>query len=313
MKTERVLIFVSGILILANISADSVFGQSKTGTLPAISRNFSLNLRQPPLKWRTDENETPPSITPPIDTHDSEFERLPPEDPKISGDGRKTDPAADSDDDDGKARIVSTAKFHWRAAIRESLVFLGIQHAFRLTQARTQRELGGPFFRDWGRSVKGLRGWRDGDSTFINYVAHPLQGGVTGRIFINNSDNAKKQVFGPSREYWRSRFKAMAWSAIWSTQFELGPISEASLGNVGIRKTHGQNRMGFVDLVVTPTVGTGVVSLEDAVDRYILKNWLERKFGPNSIKIKFFRTALMPTTTFANLLRGKYPWTRETR
>ncbi|MCZ2391910.1 MAG: hypothetical protein LC113_12640 [Acidobacteria bacterium] len=215
--------------------------------------------------------------------------------------------------EDPQVDFSSEGRFHWGSAFRESGLFLAIQHGFRLFQKRTTNELGGPFFRDWGRSVKGLRGWSDGDSFLINYVAHPLQGGVTGRIFINNSDRAKRLEFGTSKEYWKSRMKAMAWSAAWSTQFELGPVSEASIGNVGLKKVDGKTRMGFVDLVMTPTAGTGVVIAEDAVDKYVLKNWIERKFGSESILTKIFRSVLTPTTTFSNLLRGKVPWKRNDR
>lgn len=203
-------------------------------------------------------------------------------------------------------------RFNWKGAMSQSILFLGIQHTFRLTQHRTQRELGGPFFKDWVRSVKHLRGWDDGDSTLINYVAHPLQGGLTGRIFVNNSPRAQRAKFGSS-EYWESRLKALVWSAAWSTQFELGPISEASIGNVGLRPVNGTTGMGYVDLVMTPTAGTGVVILEDAVDHYVLKNWIERKFGSRSILAKVFRSLLTPTTSFANILRGQFPWKRNDR
>ena len=182
----------------------------------------------------------------------------------------------------------------------------------RLFQKRTNSELGGPFFRDWEKSVKNLRGWADGDIFFINYVAHPMQGAATGRIFINNSDKSKKQEFGTSKDYWTSRMKAMAWSAFWSTQFELGPVSEASIGNVGIHDNVGRSRMGWVDLVMTPTAGTGVLIGEDIIDKYILKNWLEKQTVSRT-KIKVFRTFFTPTTSFVNLLRGKLPWKRDDR
>lgn len=204
-------------------------------------------------------------------------------------------------------------KFHWKPALVQSGIFLGIQHGFRMTQRRTRRELDGPFFRDWAQSVKNLRGWRDGDNMFINYVAHPLQGGFTGRIFINNSDKAKRQEFGKSAGYWESRMKAMAWSAFWSTQFELGPISEASIGNVGLRQDM-LHKMTYVDLVITPLVGTGVVVGEDALDKYVLKNWLERKSGGRvTNKIKIWRSLLTPTLSLSNLLRRKPPWERDNR
>ncbi len=203
-------------------------------------------------------------------------------------------------------------KFHWKPALIESGVFLGLQHGFRLTQEKTRRELGGPFFRDWGQSIKNLRGWEDGDDFFTNYIAHPGQGAITGRIFINNSDRAKKQEFGKSKKYWESRFKAMAWSAVWSTQFELGPISEANIGNVGLRQKNGHSTMAYVDLVMTPVAGTGLVIAEDAVDKYFLRNWLEKKTA-NKFIIRISRSLFTPTTSIANLLRRRPPWSRDNR
>lgn len=203
-------------------------------------------------------------------------------------------------------------KFHWKFALIESGVFLGFQHGFRMMQEKTRRELGGPFFRDWKQSVKNLRGWKDSDNLFTNYIAHPGQGAVTGRIFINNSDRSKKQEFGKSKKYWESRLKAMAWSAVWSTQFELGPISEATLGNVGLRQKNGHSTMAYVDLVMTPVAGTGLVIAEDAVDKYFLRNWLEKKTD-NKFVINISRSLFNPTISIANLLRLKMPWYRRKR
>lgn len=211
-----------------------------------------------------------------------------------------------------QSELEKKEKFHWKPALAQSGIFLGFQHAFRMTQHKTRRELGGKFFADWATSARRLRGWNDQDNLFTNYVAHPLQGGLTGRIFVNNSDRAARQEFGKSRKYWESRFKAMAWSAVWSTQFELGPISEASIGNVGIRDKRGGPTMTWGDLVVTPTLGTGVLVAEDAIDKYILKNWLERKFE-NKLMLKILRIVLTPTTSVGNLLRIKKPSWRPDR
>ena len=208
--------------------------------------------------------------------------------------------------------VKDEEKFHWKYALIESGVFLGFQHGFRMLQKKTTRELGGPFFRDWAQSVKNLRGWEDGDSFFTNYIAHPGQGAITGRIFINNSDRSKKQEFSKSKKYWESRLKAMAWSAVWSTQFELGPISEASLGNVGLRQKNGHSTMAYADLVMTPVGGTGLVIAEDAVDKYFLKNWLEKKTS-NKFIIKISRSLFTPTTSIANMLRWQMPWKRDNR
>jgi hypothetical protein len=205
-------------------------------------------------------------------------------------------------------------RFYWKPALIQSGVFLGIQHGSRLFQPKTTREFGGPFFRDWGNSIKNLRGWNDGDSPFTNNFAHPLQGGVTGRIFVNNSDRAKKLEFGESKEYWKSRLGAFAWSAAWSTQFEFGPVSEATIGNVGLRQKNGHSTMAWTDLVMTPVVGTAVLVEEDMIDKYVLKNWLERKNSYRvTTKIKILRSVLTPTTSFSNLLRGKVPWKRDAR
>src|SRR5207253_1346708 len=106
-----------------------------------------------------------------------------------------------------------------------------------------------------------------------------------------------------SKKYWTSRLKSMAWTAVWSTMFEIGPISEASFGNVGqkLDTTYGRSKMTWEDLVLTPTLGTVWVVAEDAVDKYILKNWIERK-TKNAVVRGIFRTILTPSTSFANLM-----------
>jgi len=73
---------------------------------------------------------------------------------------------------------------------------------------------------------------RDGDSFLVNYVAHPMQGAISGFVQIHNDPKARPTEFSESKAYWQGRLKAMGWAALFSTQFELGPISEASLGNV---------------------------------------------------------------------------------
>jgi hypothetical protein len=74
----------------------------------------------------------------------------------------------------------------------------------------------------------------------------------------------------------------------------------------------GHCTMAYVDLVVTPVVGTGVMVGEDAIDKYILKNWIERG-SDNKVKIRILRTVLTPSLSLSNLLRGKVPWKRDNR
>jgi hypothetical protein len=206
-------------------------------------------------------------------------------------------------DDDEKDSFESE-KFDWNSAIKQSLIFLGVQHGYAMTQAKTRKSLKGNFFKDYAESVKSLQGWDDGGKFFTNYIAHPMQGAFTGFIYVQNDPKARKQEFGAKGDYWRSRMKAMAWTTVWSTQFEIGPLSQASIGNVGLT-----GKQTWEDIVVTPTLGTAMLIIEDAADRFITKA-IERQTDNFYIKI-FSRMLLSPTRVFANMLRFKAPWYRD--
>ena len=49
---------------------------------------------------------------------------------------------------------------------------------------------------------------------------------------------------------------------------------------------------------------------EDALDKYVIRKWEART--QSVPKRTFFRIALNPARSFANVLRGKGPWYRET-
>ena len=198
--------------------------------------------------------------------------------------------------------------FEWQPALAQSYRLLLMEHGWRLAfQDKTRRELGGPFFKDYIHSIAGLRGWGDGDSWLTNYVGHPVQGAIAGYVYLHNHPQARQQDFNSSPPYRNSRVKAMLWSAAYSTSFEIGPLSEASLGNVGM--TPGTS--GLVDHVMTPTGGLAVMVGEDAVDRYFIHRWEQRT--DNDHLRRLLRTALNPSRSIANLLRGKAPWFRDAR
>jgi hypothetical protein len=207
--------------------------------------------------------------------------------------------------DQAGEKLPGDHSFHWSTAIKQSLLFLGVQHGYALTQPKTRRDLKGPFFKDYVRSVKSLHGWEDGGRFFTNYVAHPMQGSLFGFIQIQNDPKGRNLSFDNSNAYWRSRLKALAWSAAWSTQFEIGPLSQASIGNVGL---HGKQT--FVDLVVTPIGGFGWMVLEDFVDKNIIHK-IERRSSRNFYIKLASRTFLNPSRSAANLLRFKTPWYRD--
>lgn len=203
---------------------------------------------------------------------------------------------------------VPETGFRWRPAITQSLLFLGVEHGFRLgTQERPRQMLRGPFWKDYADSVKGLAGWDDGDSALANYVGHPMQGSVTGYIQVQNDPMGITEQFGIKSSYWTSRLKATAWSAAYSTQYELGPLGEAAIGNTGkIRGTK-----GAVDLVVTPTLGLAWMVTEDALDRHIVLPF-ERRVRNPWLRL-LLRSGANPTRSFANMLRWRVPWHRDTR
>ncbi|HEV2765668.1 MAG TPA: hypothetical protein VGV38_21975, partial [Pyrinomonadaceae bacterium] len=212
--------------------------------------------------------------------------------------------AARSEPGDNAARVEHVEGDHWKRAAEQSLLFLAVQHGYAFTQPKTRRDLSGPFFRDYFRSVKSLGGWEDGGKFFTNYVAHPMQGSLLGYVWVQNDPKGKSATFGRSKAYWRSRAKALAWSAAWSTQFEIGPASQASIGNVGL---HGKQT--WVDLVVTPVGGAAWLVAEDALDRYVVRR-IERRVENRLLKIAA-RMLFNPTRSSANLLRFERPWRRE--
>lgn len=219
------------------------------------------------------------------------------EDTEDSLEERRTDDLGSGD------QTVPSEKFHWRSAIQQSLLMQGVQHGYALVaQEKTRRALKGPFFRDYWRSLKGLSGWDDGNRFFTNYIAHPMQGAMTGFIYVQNHDRVKKQMFAESPQYWRDRLKVFVWSTAWSTNWELGPISQSSIGNLGM---HGG--MAYVDLVITPTVGTTWMMTEEALDRYVIRH-IESKSKFVKIMSRMF---LNPMRTTSNLLRFKHPWYRD--
>jgi hypothetical protein len=200
------------------------------------------------------------------------------------------------------------AKFHWKPAIEQSLFFLGFQNSLRFTQSKTRRNLGGDFFGAWGDSIRNIgRGWGDGDDIVTNYFGHPMEGATAGYIQIQNDPNGAQQQIGLNGDYWRSRLKAMAWAAAYSTEFEIGPVSEATLGHVG----RDRRTQGMVDFVVTPTAGLGFILGEDLIDRHIIQRW--ERTHTNPLIGAMLRSLLNPDRTLANLSRLKVPWHRDDR
>src|SRR5689334_21267025 len=68
-------------------------------------------------------------------------------------------------------------------AFADSVGLLTMQHAIRVGFSnKTRSELGGPFFKDYGKSIRMPRTWGDGDGWLVNYVGHPWQGAASGWV-----------------------------------------------------------------------------------------------------------------------------------
>ncbi len=192
-------------------------------------------------------------------------------------------------------------------AILDSFKQLAWEHGIRVAfQDKTRSELGGSFWRDYKRSIRVPHQWEDGDSWLVNYIGHPIHGASAGYSWIDHGPEASREI-GRSRGYWMGRARTLAWTTAYSLQFEFGPLSEASIGNVGQRP----ETTGWVDHVVTPVGAFGLIVAEDALDRYFVK-WVERRTGN-----RFYRASLRlmfnPARTMSNTLRGRAPWHRPGR
>lgn len=200
-----------------------------------------------------------------------------------------------------------TRSFDWQPAFRQSLYFLSIQQGFRVAlQPGTRSELKGPYLRDWLSSVGNLGGWDDGDTIMANYVGHPMQGAIAAYIQAQNDAKYRKVRFN-DEGYWRSRWRAFLWTSVYSTNYELGPLGDAAIGNVGKPPAS----KGAVDLVVTPTLGMGWMVTEDLLDKHVITR-IENKWRNPAARM-MFRSWLNPSRSMANVLRGKWPWYRDDR
>jgi len=197
--------------------------------------------------------------------------------------------------------------FKWRPAIQESLLYTGIMHTFNIwTEAGTRDALHGPWLNNYLHSVSELRGWSDSDRFMAPYVGHTIEGSILGYIERQNDPRYRKVQWGGGREYYMSLLHSLAYSAIWHTQWKIGPASEASIGNVMLHASP-----GFITLADTPTLGTVEMIGEDAADRYLIMGLENRT--TNGYLIALARTFLNPGRSFANVMAFRLPWHREDR
>jgi len=196
---------------------------------------------------------------------------------------------------------VESEKIDYKKLFRDDLMFLSVRAAGRMTQEKTWRELDGNFFNEWFDSAGALftdPRWDDGGKTFTNYVSHPMMGSVAANILRLNDPVSRNAKFGANKQYFRAKRREFVFAAIDSVLFEIGPISESSLGNI---------KQGWGDIVITPTLGIAWSVGEDGLRHYIIDPLYPRhRLWSNTLAI-----FLNPTRSFANLMCFKKPWSRE--
>jgi hypothetical protein len=197
--------------------------------------------------------------------------------------------------------------FKWRPAIQESLLYTGIMHTFNIwTEPGTRDALHGPWLNNYLHSVSELRGWSDSDRFMAPYIGHTIEGSIFGYIERQNDPRYRDVQWGDGRPYFMSLLHSLAYSALRHTQWKIGPVSEASIGNVMLHASP-----GFITLADTPTLGTVEMIGEDAADRYLIMG-LENRTA-NGYLIALARTFLNPGRSFANVMAFRLPWHRENR
>lgn len=222
--------------------------------------------------------------------------------------------------------------FHWGRALFESFTFLAIEQAYVVHDDYrwVVVENGVPFNHYWHDYKQSLSawvhsGWNDGDPSLYSYVGHPIQGALTSYIQIQNDPRGRDLEFSNTREYWKSRLRATIWNAVYSTQWNIGPLSEITVEKYGTAARPAWNEdgswpcttkycfngVGQVDLVTTPVGGLAWVLAEDLLDKKVAR----RVEGStrNAFLIDFTRCALNPIRGGANILHGKRPWYRASR
>jgi hypothetical protein len=210
-------------------------------------------------------------------------------------------------------------RMHWRQLIISSSVFNAFQNTGNLYTSYWYRyeTTKGPWFDRWFNSVLGWRWnqWHDGNPFMDDYVGHPMMGGITNALWIQNDPKGMTLEFGNNREYWHSRMRALAFSTAYSFEWKFGPFGEAGVGHNGDHNTDTvngqiQNDTGVVELVTTPVGGLAWTIAEDYLDKHVVRKFEQKQRGTASLLLISFVT---PARATANIFRFRPPWYRDGR
>lgn len=215
---------------------------------------------------------------------------------------------------------------HWKPLLREWWLNLLIEHGERIAkEPKTRAQLSGPFFQDWFDTVSMYQfgRWDDNDKFVTSNLGHPTQGAIVAAIFWQNDDHVRfaDQDFH-SAAYRKALLQAFAFVTFDAVQWKLGPLSEASIGNVGLpahwweRDCQALNircepRTGMNDLVLNEVGGIAMTIGFQWLDKHVQKR-IERHVQSRAM-IDATRLLTNPPQVVANIVRGRAPWFRDNR
>lgn len=209
-------------------------------------------------------------------------------------------------------------RMHWRPLLIEASLFNAFQNAGNLYTGYWYRyeTTHGKWFQRWFDSDLGWswQYWDDGNPLLDQYVGHPLMGGITNYLWIQNDPKgATVQIGQPG--YWKSRMRALAFTTAYHFEWKFGPFGEAGVGHIGDHGSHivhgkWRNDTGDVELVTTPVGGLLWTMAEDALDKKLVKPFEGKPRGPAALLLISFLT---PARSTANILRWRTPWYRDDR
>ena len=215
---------------------------------------------------------------------------------------------------------------HWGSLLREWLLNLVMEQTERIVkESKTRNQLSGPFFQGWINTVSMYRfdRWDDNDKFVTSYLGHSTQGAIVAAIFWQNNDHVRfsDQDFH-SAAYRKALLQSFAFVTVDAVQWKLGPLSEASIGDVGFpahwwdRDCKELNlpckpRTGLNDLVLNEVGGTAMTIGFQWLDKHVQKR-IEKRVR-SRVLIDTTRVLTNPPQSVANIVRFRAPWFRDSR
>jgi hypothetical protein len=209
-------------------------------------------------------------------------------------------------------------RHHWRGLIAQSLFFNAVESGFRIANDDQIRYLivRKPVWHDYFASMRqfNMGRWNDGDNLLTNYVGHPMQGAVSCRARSALSSKCRTTLWDVSRRSVQRMTIGSAGSKVSSGRRSLVPAPRSVLlarlgsatradGPIRLETVIGPaqynpktwkttNNTGWVDFVITPTLGSVWMVAEDTIDRYVSDRMQggESKRDPSQDRAGYFES-----------------------